>query len=192
MDKAEWFRQYMKESASNYHETGELCADSVALASTVIASAFANGNRLLLAGNGTDASLCEIVASRFLSRFANKAPRKGWPAHNLVGSTNFLTGHSSRFGQEEVYSRLVETLGAHGDVLLCVESGESNDNLAWAMRKAEAKAMHKISLTGLSSKLSRMADVAIRVPLKDSPRISETHMVIQNAICFLVEGELLK
>lgn len=192
MDKAEWFRQYMRESASNYHETGELCADSVAQASTVIASAFANGNRLLLAGNGTDASLCEIVASRFLSRFANKAPRKGWPAHNLVTSTGFITGHSTRFGPDEIYSRLVDALGAPGDVLLCVESGESNDNLAWAMRKADTKDMHKIALTGLRSKLARMADVAIRVPLADPPRISETHMVIQNAICLLVEGELLQ
>jgi D-sedoheptulose 7-phosphate isomerase len=145
MDRAEWFRQYMRQSGANHNETGELCASSVAEASTLISSVFANGNRLLLVGNGTDAALCDIIASRFVSRFAASAPRKGWPAHNLVGSTNFITGHSNRFGADEIYSRLVDALGAPGDALMCIESGESAENLAWAMRKAEVKGMHRVA-----------------------------------------------
>lgn len=192
MDKAEWFRQYMRDTAANYNETADLCADSVASATSIIASVFAQGHRLLLVGNGTDSSLCDIIASRFTSRFAGKASRPGWPAVSLVASTNFITGHSNRFGVDEIYARLVQALGAKNDALLAIESGESAENVAWAMRKAQAMGIHTISMTGLSSRLNKLAAVSIRVPLKDSPRISEAHMAIQHAVCLLVEGELLK
>lgn len=192
MDKEQWFRQYMLDTASNLKETADQCASSVASATSVIASVFSQGHRLLLVGNGTDASICEIISSRFTSRFAFMAPRQGWPAQNLATSTNFITGHSNRFGIDEIYSRLVQALGAKNDALLAIESGEGAENIAWAMRKAQSMGIHTISLTGFTSKLTKLADVAIKVPFKDSTRISEAHMAIQHAICLLVEGELLK
>lgn len=182
----------MKQSSANYNETAELCGNQVALASDIIASVFRNGNRLLLVGNGVDASICELIAARFTSRLSFKAPRPGWPALSLTANTNFLTGHSSQFGIDEIWARLVSALGARGDVLMVVESGESQENIAWALRKAENIGMHTIAMVGFTSKLAKGSDVAIRAPIKDPPKVNEVHMAIQNAICHLVELEMIR
>lgn len=192
MDKASWFREYMRKSSANYNDTADLCADQVVIASSIIASVFANGRRLLLAGNGMDASICEIIAARFTSRLSFKAPRPGWPAISLTTNTNFLTGHSKQFGIDEIYSRLVSSLGARNDVLMVIESGEGHENIAWAVRKANNMGMHSIALIGLSNKLTKLADVAIKIPVKDQPQAVEVGVAIQNAICFLVEQELVQ
>jgi D-sedoheptulose 7-phosphate isomerase len=192
MDNVDWFRNYMRETSANYNDAAELCAAHVAQATSIIASVFAQGKRLLLVGNGIDASLCEMIAARFTSRFSSRAPRQGWPALSLTTNTNFLTGHSNKYGVDEVYARLVSALGAKGDALLAIESGDPGENVAWAVRKAEGMGIHTIAMVGFSSKLAKMSTVAIRIPLKDGPRISEIQMAIQHAICYLVEKELLK
>lgn len=192
MDKASWFREYMRQSSANYNETADLCADQVVAASSLVASAFQQGKRLLLAGNGVDASICEIIAARFNSRLSYKAPRPGWPAISLTTNTNFLTGHSNQFGIEEIWWRLLVALGARHDILMIVESGDPHENIIWAAKKAENLGIRTIAMTGYSSKLSKLCDVIIRAPVKDHLKVNEIHMAIQNAICFLVEQELVK
>lgn len=192
MDKASQFREYIRQSSANYNETADLCADQVSIACDVIASVFSKGNRLLLAGNGVDASICETMASRFTSRLSYKAPRLGWPAMSLTTNTAFLTGHSSQFGNDEVYSRLVQALGARNDILMVFESGDSQENIAWALRKAQNLGLHTIAVSSFTNKLTKMADVGIKIPLKDQPRVAEVAFAIQNAICLMVEQELLK
>jgi D-sedoheptulose 7-phosphate isomerase len=168
----------------------EACAEAIAAAARLIAGAFRSGNKLLLCGNGGSAADCQHMAAEFMSRLTKEFDRAALPAVALTTDTSFLTAFSNDCGYEGIFARQVEGLGRKGDVLLGISTSGGSGNVIKAFEMARSKGVSLIALCGAGGRLADMADVAVRVPSRDTQHIQESHLAAEHLICRLVEIDL--
>jgi D-sedoheptulose 7-phosphate isomerase len=154
-----------------------------------IASALAQGNKLVLAGNGGSAADAQHIASEFVGQFSGDRP--GIAAVALTTDTSVLTSVANDYGFEQVFSRQVATLGRSGDVLLAISTSGNSANIVAAVEAARDSGMFTVALTGASGgQVRRLCDLCLRVPSDDTPRIQEAHILVGHMLCALVERRL--
>lgn len=86
----------------------------------LIASAFRNGNRLYLCGNGGSAADAQHLAAEFTGRFYSD--REPLPAEAFHVNTSFLTAVANDYSYDEIYQRAVKAYGKKGDVLIGIST----------------------------------------------------------------------
>ncbi len=151
--------------------------------------AFKNGKKLYLCGNGGSAADAQHIAAELSGRF--NYDRKPLPAEALHVNTSFLTAVANDYDFSQVYARMVEAFGAHGDILIGISTSGNSENVVNAIETAVHKQMHTIVFTGKSGgKLINIADKCIRVPSENVARIQEAHILIGHILCEEVEKAL--
>lgn len=158
---------------------------------TIIAQAFANGNKVLFCGNGGSAADAQHLAAEFSGRFYfDRAPL---PSEALHCNSSYLTAVANDYGYDVVYSRIVRGTGKPGDILVGLSTSGNSVNIVKALEEAKKIGMISVVLSGESGgKMKTMCDYLINVPSNDTPRIQESHIMIGHIICELVEQELFK
>jgi D-sedoheptulose 7-phosphate isomerase len=185
--------RHLHESAEIKRASVEQCGAAVALAAEKITEAFRLGGKVMLCGNGGSAADCQHLAAEFTSILRQDFPRPGLPAIALTTDTSYLTARSNDFGFEEVYSRLIESLGRPGDVLIGISTSGNSANILRALTTARQQGITTIGFTGAGAgKIAGHADVLIAVPSRKTQYIQETHIAIGHIICQLVEETLFK
>lgn len=186
-----FIRQQLAESADLKRRTGELCADAIEAAGTVLIEALQAGHKVLLCGNGGSAADCQHIAAELVNALHHDRPRRALPAIALTTDTSFLTANANDFGFEQVFARQVEALGQPGDVLLAISTSGNSANVLRALEVAAAKGMRSVLLTGQSGgKAAALASLAVRTPSEETQRIQEVHITVGHILCELVEQAL--
>lgn len=158
-------------------------------ASRVIASAYQNQKKLLVAGNG--GSLCDAMhfAEEMTGQFRWK--RRALPAIALSDPAH-LSCVGNDFGFEEVFSRGVEALGVEGDVLVVLTTSGSSINILHAVKMAKEKQMKTIAFLGKTGGAVRgqcdLEWIVSGFPYSD--RIQEAHMAAIHIVIEMVEQKL--
>ncbi|HEY6930013.1 MAG TPA: SIS domain-containing protein, partial [Thermoanaerobaculia bacterium] len=165
-------------------------ASSILVSADRIASAFREGRKLLLCGNGGSAADCQHMATELVSRLDSRRERPALPAIALTTDTSFLTAFSNDTGFEGVFQRQVEALGTAGDILFAISTSGNSANVLRAVEAAHKRKMATIGLTGEGGKLAAAAGQAIVVPSRDTQRIQEAMLAIEHILCDLVETAL--
>jgi len=156
---------------------------------TVIAQAYRSGKKVLLCGNGGSAADAQHIAAEFVGRFYKDRPPL--PAIALHGNTSAVTAIANDYGYEVVFARQVEAYVAAGDVMIGISTSGNSPNVVLAIQKAKEAGASTVGLTGANeSQLSEIADICLRVPSTDTPRIQEAHITLGHIICYLVEQSL--
>lgn len=154
-----------------------------------LARALAQGNKLLLAGNGGSAADAQHIASELVGQFSGDRP--GIAALALTTDTSALTSVANDYGFEHVFSRQVATLGCTGDVLVVISTSGNSANIVAAVEAAREKSVFTVALTGAAGgKVAELCDQCLRVPSEDTPRIQEAHIAVGHILCALVERQL--
>jgi D-sedoheptulose 7-phosphate isomerase len=154
----------------------------------VITTAFKNGNKVLLCGNGGSAADAQHLAAEFTGRFYTD--RDALPAEALHCNTSYLTAVANDYSYDVVYSRMVQGIGKKGDVLMGFSTSGNSKNIVAALETAKEKGMHTIGFTGENGgKMKSISDHLFNVPSADTPRIQESHILIGHIICQLVEEQ---
>lgn len=154
-----------------------------------IATAFKNGNRLYLCGNGGSAADAQHLAAEFTGRFYTD--REPLPAEALHVNTSFLTAVANDYSYDQVFERAIKAHGRKGDVLIGLSTSGNSKNVVLAQTEALRKGMMVISLTGATGgKMKNCCDFLLNVPSTDTPRIQECHILLGHVICQLVEEKL--
>ena len=154
-----------------------------------IVTAFKNGNKVLFCGNGGSAADAQHLAAEFSGRFYTD--RKALPAEALHCNTSYLTAVGNDYSFDVIYSRLVDGIGQHGDVLIGLSTSGNSKNIIKAFETAKEKGMITIGFTGTTGgQLKPVSDYLINVPSTDTPRIQESHILIGHIICQLVEEKI--
>jgi D-sedoheptulose 7-phosphate isomerase len=154
-----------------------------------IVTAFRNGNKVLFCGNGGSAADAQHLAAEFSGRFYTD--RKALPAEALHCNTSYLTAVGNDYSFDVIYSRLVDGIGQHGDVLIGLSTSGNSKNIIKAFETAREKGMITIGFTGQTGgQLKSVSDYLINVPSTDTPRIQESHILIGHIICQLVEEKI--
>lgn len=164
-------------------------------AANMLTGAFKNGNKLLICGNGGSAADSQHFAAEFTGRY--EMERTPLPAIALTTDTSALTAIGNDYSFEVIFSKQVEALGHHGDILLGISTSGNSANVVKAIEVAHLKGMAVIALTGkdggkIEKILNPSQDVNICVPAERTARIQEVHLLVLHTLCDVVDNVLFK
>jgi D-sedoheptulose 7-phosphate isomerase len=165
--------------------------DQIARAVDLVDAAFRAGRKLLVFGNGGSAADAQHLTAELVGRFA--ADRRPLPAIALTTNQAVLTAWSNDRSFDDVFARQVEALGVAGDVAWGISTSGTSANVVNAMRRARALGLRTIGLTGQDGgALADLSDVLLAVPLIETARIQEVHLVTYHAICAALEERVTR
>lgn len=166
-----------------------MTADILEAAKT-IAETFKAGRKVLLFGNGGSAADAQHIAAEFMNRFLIERPPL--PAIALTTDTSILTSISNDYSFDDVFSKQIKALGKKGDIAFGISTSGSSLNVLKAFRVAKKQGMVVIALLGEGGKAVSLADIALCVPSKSTPRIQEAHVVVAHILCDLTDTLLFR
>ncbi|MFB3739182.1 MAG: SIS domain-containing protein [Candidatus Velamenicoccus archaeovorus] len=182
---------YLLETSETARRTAERCGPDIAAAAELLVNALLDGGKILLCGNGGSAADSQHLAAELVSTLTLDNPRPAVPAVALTTDTSILTAVGNDYGFADVFARQVEALGRPGDVLLGISTSGNSEDVVRAFQEAAARSMRTIALTGeRGGRLAPMADVAIRIPSRETSHIQECHIAVGQLLAFLVEETL--
>lgn len=189
-----------------------VCKSEIIKAYDILETSFTDGRKLLVCGNGGSASDSEHIVGELMKEFKLKRkvfakqaeamqaidPELGATlAQHLQGALPAitLTAHSSlttAFMNDSepilVFAQQVNGYGKEGDSFLGISTSGNSMNVLYAAVTAKARGLKVIGLTGQrDSKLSRLADVCIRVPETETYKIQELHLPVYHCLCMMLE-----
>lgn len=192
----------------------EVCKDSIIESYLMLEECYANGGKLLIAGNGGSAADSEHIVGELMKAF--KLPRLlpedyknklineneelgtvlannlqcSLPAIALDGHLALSTAYMNDCEPLLCFAQQVNGFGNENDVFLGISTSGNSKNILYASVTAKAKGLKVIGLTGeKDSKLSEMADVTIKAPSKETYMIQEYHLPIYHCLCLMLEDK---
>ena len=164
---------------------------TIDVVSKEIATTFKNGGKLFLCGNGGSATNAQQIASQLSGIFYYDRPPLN--AEALHTNSSYITSISNQYSFDEVYARMILAQGNPGDMLIAVSSSGNSKSVINALNMANRLGMKTIGLTGEDTGLmSECCGEIISVPSNNRPRINESHLLIGNIFCEIVESILYK
>ncbi len=183
----------IRQHLARHREVLELVAQQLTLgiaeAAKVIADALAKGNKVLVMGNGGSAADAQHLAAELVGRFLRE--RRALPAIALTTDTSILTAVGNDYGFDQVFSRQVEALAVPGDVIIGISTSGNSANVLKALHAARNADCRTIGLLGRDGgSISGLVDLALVIPVQETPHIQEAHVTIIHVLCDLVERQL--
>ena len=178
----------------------------------IMEGSYAEGGKLLVAGNGGSAADSEHIVGELMKSF--KLPRKpdadfseklkavdaelgsvlsenlqgALPAIALDGHVALTTAYMNDCEPLLCFAQQVNGFGRPEDVFLGISTSGNSKNILFAAVAAKAKGMKVIGLTGgKNSKLAELADVCIQAPNTETYMIQELHLPIYHCLCLMLE-----
>jgi len=162
-------------------------------AARLMVHSLAQGNKIMVCGNGSAAAAAQHFASIMVNRFEQERP--GLAALALTTDTSTLTSIANDYAYEQVFARQVKALGQPGDILLAISTSGNSPSVLQAVAAAHARNINVIALTGGSGGrlVERMQDddVFLCVPAESAARIHEIHQLTIHCLCDAVDSVLL-
>ena len=150
---------------------------------------YKNNKKILIAGNGGSAADAQHFAAELVGRYGFDRP--SLPALALTTDTSNLTAIGNDYGYDQVFSRQLEGMGQEGDLFIGISTSGNSQNILNAFTSAKAKGITTVALTGRDGgKMADAADYTLIVPSDSTPRIQESHLLIEHMICDAIEKEM--
>jgi D-sedoheptulose 7-phosphate isomerase len=191
----------------------ESVKNDISAAFDIIANSYANGGKLLIAGNGGSASDAEHIAGELMKTFEKKRklpdyfivdikkvnteiaeyliPRMqpGLPTIALSGHASLNTACINDIDGNITFAQQVYGYGNETDVLLAISTSGNSKNIMYAAAVAKAKKLKIIALSGgTGGALKNFADVSIIVPETETFKIQELHLPVYHCLCQMLEN----
>jgi D-sedoheptulose 7-phosphate isomerase len=168
--------------------TGECVAATAEIASRIVASLRAGG-KVIFFGNGGSSMDAGHLAAELVGRFYRDRPALA--AISLPDATATVTAVGNDYGYDEIFARQVAGLGRPGDVAIGLSTSGNSANVVRALETAREHGLIAVAITGAAGgKAADVADIALRVPTEDTPRVQEACLHLGHTICELVEDAL--
>ncbi len=165
-------------------------ADRIVEVARLIATAFRDGHKLLLFGNGGSATDAAHIAAEFVGRY--KRERSPLPAIALVTDIAAITSIANDYGYDELFARQVRAHGQKGDIAIAISTSGNSPNVLKGIAAARECEMTTIAWTGATGgTLAELADYPFLVPSTVTARIQESHITLGHVLCELVEEQVL-
>ena len=186
--------------------------EDIYAAFVVLRDCFAQGGKVLTAGNGGSAADAEHIAGELMKRFDKKRPLsdasratllaadpvfgarvaalvgEALPVVSLTGHAALSTAVMNDDDATALFAQQVWGWGREGDVLLALSTSGNAENLLLAATAAKARGMKVVLLTGQNGgELAPMADVAVRVPETETYLVQELHLPVYHTLCRMLE-----
>ena len=191
----------------------DVCKKDIEKAYLLLQKTYDKNGKLLIAGNGGAAADSEHIAGELMKRFKITRPIKKELADKLmkidpergerlvknlemplraVPLTSHIaitTAYMNDADATGVFAQQMLGFGNEGDVFLAISTSGNSENIISACVVAKAMVIKIIGLTGeKESKLSKYADICIRVPETETYKIQELHLPVYHALCLMLES----
>ncbi len=176
----------LKESIDVQNKVLESGVEDIEKLAAAMLETLKSGHKILLFGNGGSAGDSMHIAAELVGRF--KKERKALPAIALTANTSVLTALGNDYNFEYIFERQIEAFGNKGDMAIGLSTSGSSKNVKAGILKASKAGIKTAVLTGnKNGELCKMADICVRVPSTNTPRIQEAHIAIGHIVCELIE-----
>ena len=157
-----------------------------------ITNSIKKGGKLMICGNGGSAADSQHLAAEFLIRLTSDVNRQGIPAISLVQDSSTLTACINDYGPDDIFKRVLLTLGQEGDVLLAITTSGNSSNIIEALKSARENNIYCVGFLGNGGgEALELCDSAFVVPSSITARIQETHITAGHAMLQYIEDTLL-
>jgi D-sedoheptulose 7-phosphate isomerase len=181
----------------------QACERELGAALELLVTAYQNGNKLLICGNGGSAADSEHMVAELMKGFLKRRPISAehaaqleqaggaagkaianrlqgtLAAVSLPAQMSLITAIANDLDYDMIFAQQVFGLGRPGDVLLGISTSGKSKNVLNALLVAKAFGLKSIALTGRSGgDLAPLADVAIKVPSDNVAEIQELHLPV--------------
>ncbi len=190
----------------------ESVREEIAQGYLIMKECYEHDGKLLIAGNGGSAADSEHIAGELMKRFKSPRPvtpefaeklksidpvrgenlaknlERGLMAIPLVAHEALTTAYINDVDGLGVFAQQLFGFGRQGDVFLGISTSGNSKNVMSATVVARAIGMKVIGLTGQDGgELAEAADVAVKVPEKETYMIQELHLPIYHCWCLMLE-----
>lgn len=180
----------------------------------IMEGSYAEGGKLLVAGNGGSAADSEHIVGELMKSF--KLPRKpdadfseklkavdaelgsvlsenlqgALPAIALDGHVALTTAYMNDCEPLLCFAQQVNGFGRAEDVFLGISTSGNSKNILYAATVAKAKGMKVIGLTGgKDSLMQKYSDVCVKAPNNETYMVQELHLPIYHCWCLMLEDK---
>jgi D-sedoheptulose 7-phosphate isomerase len=179
----------LREAARVHEQAAREASETVVAAADVLQTAFGNGAKVLIFGNGGSAADAQHFACELVGRFMRE--RRALAAIALTTDGSSVTAIANDFGFDRVFVRQIEALGRPGDVAVAISTSGSSANVLAGLQCAKSHGLKTVAFTGRNGgPIGAAADVHVNVPHELTPRVQEVHRTLIHAVCDLVEQSL--
>ena len=178
----------------------------------VLENSYANGGKLLIAGNGGSAADSEHIVGELMKAFIK--PRKlnvdfqsrlkevdenlgqvladnlqgALPAIAITGHVGLSTAYLNDCNPLLSFAQQVNGFGNKGDVFLGISTSGNSENILYALVTAKARGMKTVGLSGRDGgKMKAYCDEIIIVPEKETFKNQELQLPVYHALCLMLE-----
>ena len=180
------------ESAKIKKEMVKIGVEPIEKAAELLIESIKAGGKILWCGNGGSAADVQHLATELMGGMSDH-DRMPIPSIALTTDSSFITAWSNDTDFDSIFSRQVQGLGAEGDVLIGISTSGNSENVINALKQAKYKNLKTIAFTGKTGgSLDGIADITIKVPSDNTQRIQESHIMIGQILCSLIELSILQ
>ena len=166
---------------------------SLARMAEIARESITNKGKIMLCGNGGSAADAQHLAAEMLVRLRPNYNREGIPAIALAQDTSTITACGNDFGFDNLFERMVQSLGKEGDVLIVITTSGNSKNIILAMRAAKAMGIKVFAFLGSEGgEAIDLSDEYFLVPGNDTGRIQESHITAGHALMECIENKLIE
>lgn len=180
----------------------------------IMEECYKNDGKLLIAGNGGSAADSEHIAGELMKSFKLSRPvprdfaeklieidsirgknlalnlERGLMAIPLVTHEALTTAYINDADALGAFAQQLYGFGRKGDVFLGISTSGNSKNVMNAAIVAKAMGIKIVGLTGENGgELGSIADVAIKVPEKETYMVQELHLPVYHCLCLMLEDE---
>ena len=185
-------KKQILESAKIKNEMAQTGVESIERAAEFFIDSIKAGGKILWCGNGGSAADAQHLAAELMGGMSNH-DRMPIPSIALTTDSSFITAWSNDTDFESIFSRQIQGLGKEGDVLVGISTSGNSKNIINAIKQAKYKKLSTIAFTGKSGgNLDGIADITLKVPSGNTQRIQESHIMIGQILCSIVELYIMK
>ena len=167
------------------------CIEDIQFAATLMIDSIRKEGKIIWCGNGGSAADAQHLATELMGGMTSH-DRKPIPSIALTTDSSFITAWSNDTGFESIFSRQIQGLGKAGDVLIGISTSGNSGNIIAAIKQAKFKGLKTILFTGRTGgKMADLADVTIFVPSENTQRIQESHIMIGQILCGIIEKKMI-
>ena len=178
------------ESATVKQQFAREHADRIMQVSTLMTTAFLDGHKVLLFGNGGSATDAAHLAAEFVGRY--QRDRAPLPAIALATDIAAITCIANDYGFDELFARQIRAHAQKGDIAIAISTSGNSPNVLKGAEAARDCGLITIGWTGgTGGKLADLVDYPFIVPSTVTARIQESHITLGHVLCELIEEQLL-
>ena len=156
-------------------------------AADLVIEAFRNGGQAIFMGNGGSSADAQHIAAEFSGRYMLERPAlPGVCLSNIAP----VTAIGNDYSYDLVFKRQIEGICRKGDVVIGLSTSGNSKNVILAMEAAKERGAVTISFTGDGGRMREIADHAVVIPSRETPRIQEGYLCACHTMCGIVEREM--